>query len=100
MVRVVVLTVAESKRLIAKGVTNLDLVKKALHKGMIAIARGTTNGYVAEEILGRKIDKTSYVLGVVLPGKKRAPSLPRLRGYERCSLGKRPTDSSLRNRFC
>lgn len=34
MERVVVLTVAESKRLIAKGVANLDLVKKALHKGI------------------------------------------------------------------
>lgn len=73
MERVVVLTVAESKRLIAKGVANLDLVKKALNKGMIAIARGTTNGYVAEEISGRKIDKTSYVLGVVLPEKKERP---------------------------
>ena len=67
--KVVVLTVSESKRLIAKGVANLDIVKKALERGMIAIAKGTTNGYVVEELLNKRIDKTAYVLGRVLPEK-------------------------------
>ena len=57
--KVVVLTVSESKRLIAKGVANLDIVKKALERGMIAIAKGTTNGYVVEELLNKRIDKTA-----------------------------------------
>ena len=67
--KVVVLTVSESKRLIAKGVANLGIVKKALEQGMIAIAKGTTNGYIVEELSDTRIDKASYVLGRVLPEK-------------------------------
>jgi hypothetical protein len=65
----VALTVAESKRLIAKGVANMFIVKKALTEGMIAIGRGTTNGRIVEEILGKKIDRGNYIAGRVLPAK-------------------------------
>jgi hypothetical protein len=65
----VVLTVAESKRLIAKGVANMGIVKKALVEGMIAIGRGTTNGRIVEEILCRKIERGGYIAGRVLPAK-------------------------------
>ncbi|MCS7254482.1 MAG: hypothetical protein RMK18_04995 [Armatimonadota bacterium] len=64
-----VLTVAESKRLIAKGVAALPSVKRAMHKGMIAIAKGTTNAYVVEELLGKGIDKPAYTTGLTLPKK-------------------------------
>ncbi|MDD5509196.1 MAG: hypothetical protein PHI12_00035 [Dehalococcoidales bacterium] len=67
--KIAVLTVSESKRLIAKGVANLDIVKNALGCGIVAIAKGTTNGYVVEELLNKGIDKTVYVLGRVLPEK-------------------------------
>lgn len=70
MKKVIILTVSESKRLIAKGIVNLNCVKQKLKKGMIVIAKGTTNGYIVEEILGKKIDKLSYVLGVLFPEKK------------------------------
>ena len=63
----VALTVAESKRLIAKGVVNMDIVKKALSEGIVAIGRGTTNGRIVEEILGKKIDRGNYIAGRVLP---------------------------------
>lgn len=63
----VVLTVAESKRLIAKGVAQMPIVKAALKSGIVSIAKGTTNGYVAEEILGKPLDKMSYTLGMVYP---------------------------------
>lgn len=66
----VVLTVAESKRLIAKGVASMGIVKKALVEGMVAIGRGTTNGRIVEEILGEKIDRGGYIAGRVLPPKK------------------------------
>ena len=69
MTKVIVLTVSESKRLIAKGVANLDIVKKALRHGIIAVAKGTTNGYIVEELLNKRIDKTAYVLGKTLPEK-------------------------------
>ncbi len=63
----ITLTPAESKRLIAKAVAKLPEVERALKNGMIIIGLGTTNSFVAEEILGRKIEKNRYVAGVVLP---------------------------------
>ncbi len=65
----VTLTVPESKRLIAKGVAAMDIVKKALAEGIVSIAKGTTNGRVVEEILGEKIDRSSYVTGRIFPSK-------------------------------
>ncbi len=65
----VVLTVPESKRLIAKGVASMSIVRKALTDGIVAIAKGTTNGRIVEEILGEKIDRGGYITGRVLPSK-------------------------------
>ena len=62
-----VLTVSESKRLIAKGVAAMPVVKKALAEGTVAIATGSTNAYVVEEITGRKIEKNKYMTGATLP---------------------------------
>ncbi|MBM4030972.1 MAG: hypothetical protein FJ291_04205 [Planctomycetes bacterium] len=62
-----VLTVAQSKRLIARGVARYQPVQDALANGTVAIAKGGTNAYVVEEILGRPIEKRHYVLGQVLP---------------------------------
>ena len=65
----ILLTVAESKRLIAKAVAELPEVKRALEKGTIVITKGSTNAYVAEEILGAEIDKNGYVIGAFIPSK-------------------------------
>jgi len=62
-----VLTVAQSKRLIAKGVARYQPVRDALASGTVAIAKGGTNAYVVEEILGKPIEKRRYVPGQVLP---------------------------------
>ena len=71
-----VLTVSESKRLIAKGVANLSKVKMPLQQGIVAIAKGTTNSYIVEEILDKKMDKTAYTTGLTLPEKPvREPKL-------------------------
>lgn len=63
------LTVPESKRLIAKGVAAMGIVKKALAEGIISIAKGTTTGRVVEEVLGEKIDRSSYVTGNIQPSR-------------------------------
>lgn len=70
---VITLTPSESKRLIAKGVKNLEAVQQALKRGTIIITLGTTNAYVVEEILkdvpgsvsGEKMDKQRYAAGVI-----------------------------------
>jgi hypothetical protein len=67
------LTPSESKRLIAKGVRNLEEVQWALKHGTVIITLGTTNAYVADEILNalpvskKKIDRTRYAAGVITP---------------------------------
>jgi hypothetical protein len=47
-----VITSAMGKRLIAKGLLKHPSVAAAMKKGRLVIVAGTTNGYVAEEILG------------------------------------------------
>jgi hypothetical protein len=63
------LTSAESKRLIAKAVANLPEVMRARKDGKVILAAGTTNVFVAEEILNTKIpDKWRYCYGLITDG--------------------------------
>jgi len=66
---VVVLTPAESKRLIARAVKEMPEVKAALKKGRVIIIGGTTTAFVAEEILGREIDKFWFAAGRITQGE-------------------------------
>ncbi len=68
-----VFTPAEAKRLIGKAVANLEEVKKAKDTGNILIGHGSTNVYVAEEILGRekvceRFNRDAYLSGVTVKG--------------------------------
>jgi len=65
----IILTVSEGKRLIAKAVAHMPVVKEALKNGMVIITKGTTNTYVAEEITGKKIEHGAYVYGRTYPAK-------------------------------
>lgn len=69
MKAVFVLRSWESKRLIAKGIAALPEVKQALKSGGIIVARGSTNAYVAEELLGEKLDKGRYMAGLIYQGR-------------------------------
>ena len=64
-----ILTVSESKRLIAQAVKEMPIVKNALANGMVIIGKGTTNAYVAEEITGKKIERAAFVRGRIQPAK-------------------------------
>ncbi|AHF06866.1 hypothetical protein [Desulfitobacterium metallireducens] len=66
----ITLTSSESKRLIAKGVKALPAMQKALAEHTIILAGGTTNAFLAEEILGIRIDeKSTYTVGIISEGK-------------------------------
>lgn len=67
-----VLTVAESKRLIARGVAACAAVESALDEGIVAVAKGTTDGYVVEEITGETIDRTLYCTGTTQPARRKS----------------------------
>jgi len=71
----VVLTPAESKRLIARGVAAMPIVRQRLEQGMILLCQGSTNGYVCEELLGQPVDKRAFLAGRTLPAKD-PPAFP------------------------
>jgi hypothetical protein len=62
------LTPAESKRLIGKGIASLPEIKNAMKNGYLLVGRGSTNAYILEEILGKKIRKEAYTAGQVIKG--------------------------------
>jgi hypothetical protein len=71
------LTPAMGKRLIGKAVAEHPAVQKALEDHTLVIVAGSTNGYVAQEILsviGESFDRTGFRRGLVVPPGKQAPA--------------------------
>jgi len=71
------ITPAAGKRLIGMALTKHPEVLRALKSGTVVIVAGTTNGYVAEEILStigqeKDFSRRRFFRGIVLP-----PWLPR-----------------------
>ncbi|KPJ54238.1 hypothetical protein AMJ39_01445 [candidate division TA06 bacterium DG_24] len=64
-----VLLPSESKRLIAMAVAGMPEVRQALERGWIVIGRGTTNAYVAEELLNQPLEKERHVAGYIGHGE-------------------------------
>ncbi len=64
-----VLTVAEGKRLIAKSIAQLPQVQMAMKDGIVIICRGTTDTYVAEELIGEKFPHGPFTTGKIYPSK-------------------------------
>ena len=61
------LTVSEGKRLIAKGIASHPQVKERMQKGTIVILTGSTNTYIAEELVNLSEPHGSFVLGYITP---------------------------------
>ena len=61
------LTVAEGKRLIAKGIANDPQIKARIQKGTIVITTGSTNTYIAEELANLAAPHGSFVIGYITP---------------------------------
>lgn len=68
MKAVFTLTSAESKRLIAKAVVEMEEVKIAREKAYIILAGGTTNGYIAQELLQQKVEPQRFTAGTNVCG--------------------------------
>jgi len=66
------ITPAAGKRLIAKALSEHKVIKNVLESGTLVIIAGTTNGYIAEEILSKMgqikdFSRNRFFRGVVLP---------------------------------
>lgn len=73
-IRQYLLTPAAGKRLIAKAFCEIRTVKEALINKTIVIIAGTTNGYIAEELLKvigneKEFSKKRFFRGITLPPK-------------------------------
>ncbi|OFW59212.1 MAG: hypothetical protein A2133_00290 [Actinobacteria bacterium RBG_16_64_13] len=64
----IVLTPAESKRLLAKAVVSLPQVQWAFANGRLAVTAGTTNSFVLEELTGEKIEPDRFCVGMSAAG--------------------------------
>lgn len=78
-----VITPAAGKRLIAKAMVEHPAVKKALQSNTVVIVAGTTNGYVAEEILknlnqAENFTKRRFFRGITLPPSRPTTKTGRL----------------------
>lgn len=77
------ITPAMGKRLIAKTLTNHPDIRKALKNGTVVIIAGTTNGYVAEEILktnnlASEFSRKHFFRGLTMPSTTRVTKEGRL----------------------
>lgn len=78
-----VVTPAAGKRLIGLAMAAHPAVRAALHSGIVVIVAGTTNGYVAEELLKElgqhaALDRTRFFRGITLPPGRPATDTGRL----------------------
>jgi len=77
------ITPAAGKRLIAKSMLFIPAIKKALENKTIVIIAGTTNGYVAEELLGdinqaAQFSRKRFFRGVTMPSRYPVTDMGRL----------------------
>jgi hypothetical protein len=77
------ITPAAGKRLIAKALANHAMISGAIKNGTLVIVAGTTNGYVAEEILntlgvGKDFSRKHFFRGITLPPGKTVTAEGRL----------------------
>jgi hypothetical protein len=78
-----VLTPAAGKRLIGKAIVKHPAVAAALEAGTIVIIAGTTNGYVAEEILSAlgqatEFKRNRFCRGIIMPPNRPTTSTGKL----------------------
>jgi hypothetical protein len=78
-----VITPAAGKRLIARALVIHPLIQNALTSGTIVVVAGTTNGYVAEEILAslggiEGFSRRRFFRGITLPPKRHSTNTGRL----------------------
>lgn len=87
----VVLTPAESRRLLAKAVAALPEVQGAHQRGRLAILSGGTTSFVLEEVTGEKFTVPGFSMGMNVDGMLTS-SLPEGRVNGRCFVEGRMVD--------
>ncbi len=63
----VTLTPTESKKLIAKAVARMDVVKQVVNEGMVVLHASSSTYFIVEEITGMRPRTNVWVSDVVVP---------------------------------
>lgn len=58
---------SESKKLIAKAIARMDVVKQAVERGTVVIHPSSSTYFIIEELVGQKPQTDHWVCGVVMP---------------------------------
>ena len=96
MKAVFTLTSAESRRLIAKAVINMPEVKEALSKAYLLLAGGTTNAFIAQEIMNdMSIEPALCTAGISSDGVLCVTDDDSRKSYPNVFYKGEPTDKSL-----
>ncbi len=82
----VTLTVAESKKLLAKATVKHPLVVRAMAEHTIVLGDGTTNAYVLMEMKGEKVDPGAFVSGIICPEGPCVSGVARKAGVSSCKI--------------
>lgn len=67
MLAQIILTPTESKKLIAKAIAKLDIVRQAATEGMVVMHPSSSTYFIVEELTGAKPKTNYWVCGVVTP---------------------------------
>ena len=67
MLAQVTLTPTESKKLIAKAISRMDIVRKAVDNGIVVLHPSSSAYFLVEEITGSKPETEVWVCGVIVP---------------------------------
>jgi hypothetical protein len=67
MLAQIILTPTESKKLIAKAVARMDIVRKAAKDGMVIVHPSSSTYFIIEELIGTRPETNFWVCGVVAP---------------------------------
>ena len=67
MLAQIILTPAESKKLIAKAVARMDVVRQAARDGMVVLHPSSSTYFIVEELIGARPETNFWVCGVVAP---------------------------------
>ncbi len=68
-----VLNPEASKRLIGRGVVQYEPFRRALKNGTVVIVAGSTNGWIAEALLGKDFPRRDFLRGYLGPSFEKGP---------------------------
>ena len=95
MKAIITLTPAESRRLIAKAVVSMPEVRTAFEKAYLILAGGTTNAFLAQELLGNSYEPGVCTVGLSTNGLLCVTAPDSRKGFPSVFFEGKPVDKTI-----